>query len=225
MKNIAVIVAAGRGKRFKGKKPKQFVKLGQREILAHAAARFEKEKAIHGILIIVPRGYVNFTREKIVRKYRFKKVIGVIEGGKQRYDSVFNGVSFLSGIKPDCVVIHDGARPVFNRALLKKILKHLKKEQAVIPVNRIYATVKLIYGDHVVQTLDRDRLRTSHTPQGFRYAALAKMYKRRHIEKYRPTDEAAAFEKAGYRVKIVEDGNVNIKVTTKKDLDIIKKYI
>ncbi len=221
MKHAAVIVAAGRGKRFKSALPKQYAKFRGKEILAHAALAFEKAKEIEALVIVAAKPYINKVKG-IVKKYRLKKVIAVTEGGQERFNSVKNALDFLKNHKPETVSIHDGARPFFNGPLLKKMIEMLETEHAVIPVNRVFPTVKLVYGGLVVKTLDREHLRTSHTPQCFRYSELCRLYDSKKIEKLKPTDEAFMFEAAGYKVAAVDDDVLNIKVTTKEDLKALE---
>lgn len=223
---MAMVMAAGTGKRFSGRTPKQYTKVAGRELLAHAIAGFEKSPAIKAVLVVAAPGYVEFVKKKIVKKYRFKKVIDVIPGGAERYDSVLAGVEYLKkNLAPETVLIHDGARPFFDGRLITAVLKELKKHPAAIPVKPIHATVKLVYDGYSVKTMDRNHLHTSHTPQGFRFDLLSRIYTRHMVNRVRPTDEAALFEKAGYKVRIIEDTGFNLKVTTKEDLDLLKFYL
>ncbi|MCE5299709.1 MAG: 2-C-methyl-D-erythritol 4-phosphate cytidylyltransferase [Spirochaetia bacterium] len=225
MKNIAVIVAAGSGKRFKSETPKQFVKAGGREILAHAIDNFEASGAIDAIVIVVSPDYRLFTEIAIVKKYGYKKVIGVIDGGAERFNSVYNAVRFIKSCRPKNVLIHDGARPHVSQAVIKSIISALKKEKAVIPVNRIYATVKEVKNGYIKSTLNRENLRTAHTPQGFDYNTLEKLYDLKKLEKLKPTDDASVFEAAGIRVRVVEDSETNLKITVKTDIVKMKKRV
>jgi len=222
---MALVMAAGRGKRFKGSLPKQYVKLAGREILAHAIQRVENEPLINAIVVVAERKYLKFVREEIVKKYGFKKVIAVIAGGKERYDSVYNALKFIRKYSPENVVIHDGARPVFDAQALKAVLASLKTEVAVVPVVRITSTVKQVNNGYVVQTIDRDILRASVTPQGYKYQELFSLYSAAAIKKIRPTDEAFIFENVGYRVAVVEHEGPNIKVTTREDLRLVEAVL
>jgi 2-C-methyl-D-erythritol 4-phosphate cytidylyltransferase len=224
LKNLALVLAAGCGKRFKGSLPKQYVKLGGREILAHAIQRVESEPLIEAIVVVAGRKYIKFVREAIVKKYGFKKVRAVIAGGNERYDSVYNALKFIVKYSPENVVIHDGARPVFDAKALKTVLASLKNEFAVVPATRINATVKQINNGYVVQTIDRDILRAAVTPQGFKYADLLSLYSASVIKKLKPTDEAFVFENVGIRVKVVEHEGFNLKVTNKEDINILNVY-
>jgi 2-C-methyl-D-erythritol 4-phosphate cytidylyltransferase len=224
MRTIALVMAAGRGKRFKGSLPKQYVIVGGREILAHAIHGLEREPGIDAILVVVERKYIRFTQREIVKKYGFKKVIDVIAGGAQRYNSVYNALCYIEKVKPENVVIHDGARPVFDAQALKAVLASLKNEVAVIPVTSITSTVKQVRNGYVTCTVDRDSLRASVTPQGYKYMDLFSLYSAKAIQKLKPTDEAFVFENVGFRVKVVEHDGFNLKVTSKEDIKILEAY-
>ena len=218
MKNAVLVVAAGTGKRFKNKLPKQYVKVKGREILALALDNFERSKLIDAVVLVVSASYAAYAA-KMTRKYGYKKIIGIINGGAERFHSVYNAVTFLKDFNPENVLIHDGARPKAGEPLIRKILAALKKEKAVIPVNRIFATVKQVKDGYIEKTIDRNTLRTAHTPQGFKYKDLLKLYGLQSLESKKPTDDAAVFEAAGIKVRIIEDEEENVKVTVKKDID------
>jgi|DewCreStandDraft_4_1066084.scaffolds.fasta_scaffold17859_2 2-C-methyl-D-erythritol 4-phosphate cytidylyltransferase len=222
MKNIGVIVAAGFGRRFGYRLPKQYYKVYGREILVYSALAFEREKIIDGILFVVGNNFIDFVKENIVKKHNFKKVIDVINGGKERFDSVYNAVRYLTKINPENVLIHDGARPFISNNLIKKIVNDLKIEKGVIPVIKISSTLKKVKGRYILETLNRNYFRLAATPQGFKFDILQKLYTKKFINKIKPTDESYAFEKAGIKVKTIEEDERNIKITTKNDIELIK---
>ncbi len=225
MKNVAIIVAAGKGKRFKSKLPKQYLKINGMEVIAHAIKNFELADDIDAILLVVEKRYIDTVKNKIVKKYGFKKVIDVLSGGKERYDSVYNAISLLKKYNPVNIFIHDGARPFFDRNLIKKIKDELKNYYACIPVKKIASTVKHIKGNFIEKTEDRNFLRIAHTPQGFNFKKFIEFYDKKVIKKIKPTDDAVLFEKKGLKVKMIEDEKMNIKITTKEDFKILKKIV
>lgn len=225
MKNIGVIMAAGFGRRFGYRLPKQYYKVCGREILVYSALAFEKEKIIDGILFVVGNNFVDFVKKNIVEKHKFKKVIDVINGGKERFDSVYNAVRYLTKINPENVLIHDGARPFISNNLIKKIVNDLTSEKGVIPVIKISSTLKQVKGGYILETLNRDCFRLAATPQGFKFDILQKLYTKEFINKIKPTDESYVFEKAGIKVKTIEEDERNIKITTKNDIELIKTIL
>jgi 2-C-methyl-D-erythritol 4-phosphate cytidylyltransferase len=225
VRNIALVMAAGQGKRFKGSVPKQYVKAGGVEILAHAMRGLESEPLIDAMVLVVEKKMIRPAEKDIVKRYGFKKVAAVIAGGKERYDSVYNALKFIRKYSPENVVIHDGARPVFDAKALKAVLASLKNEVAVIPACRITSTVKQVKNGYVSCTVDRDALRASVTPQGYRFADLYSLYSAGAIKKMKPTDEAFIFENVGLRVKVVEHEGPNVKVTTPEDLKQVEAIL
>ena len=221
MKTAAVIVAAGKGKRFGGKVPKQFLKVNGKTLLAYAIENFETSGSIDYVLLVVSEEFIGLTR-RLVKKHKFKKVIGIITGGSERYLSVYNALEFLKNIAPDKVLIHDGARPLPIAHLIKDITTRLDKNDAVVPVNKIFGTIKRVGNGEIKATLNRTELRTSHTPQGFKYKTILALYTKANLKKYKPTDEAALFEVCGKKVTVIEDDTPNIKITTGKDLKVLK---
>ncbi len=225
MKNAAIIVAAGKGKRFKSKLPKQYLKINGMEVIAHAIKNFELISDIDAVLLVVEKRYIDTVKNKIVKKYGFKKVIDVVSGGKERYDSVYNAISYLKKYDPVNIFIHDGARPFFDSDLVRKIKNELKYYYACIPVKKITFTVKRIKGNFIEGTENRNFLRTAHTPQGFNFKKFIELYDEKIIKKIKPTDDAVLFEKKGLKVKIIEDEKMNIKITTREDFEILKKIV
>jgi len=223
MKTAGIIAAAGKGSRFGGTMPKQFVKVNGKEVLVWACLNFEREKAVEGYVITVSPDFREIT-EKLIKKHKLRKVIGTADGGAERQHSVRNSLNLLKPYSPDNVLIHDGARPVFEKSLCYKVIKALEKYKAAVPVKKINQTVKVIDGGIIKSTIDRDTLRTSETPQGYRFKELIRLYNKKAEGKI-VTDEAALFEAAGFKVAAIEDTGFNIKITTKQDMDIFRAYL
>lgn len=225
MENVGIIVAAGSGRRFGYRLPKQYCKINGKEIISYSGLIFERENCIDGILFVVGEEFVDFVKRKIVKKYKFKKVIDVIAGGKERFNSVYNAIKYLEQINPENVLIHDGVRPFVSKGLIKKIIKELKTQKAVIPLIDIPYTLKKIKDKYVLETLDRNNIKFAATPQGFKYRILKELYKIDLINKIKPTDESYIFEKAGYKVRYINEDERNIKITTKNDFKIMKLFL
>ena len=225
MKNTGVIMAAGHGRRFKYRLPKQYYKVHGIEVLAYSGLIFENETCIDGILFVVEKKFIDFVKTNIVKKYDFKKVIDAIPGGKERFNSVYNAIQYLKELNPENVFIHDGVRPFISPGLVKKMAKLLRKEKAVIPVVKTPATLKMVKNGYISETLDRDNIRLAATPQAFKYKILINLYRMADINKMQPTDESYVFEKAGIKVKYIDEDERNIKITTKNDIEIMKLFL
>jgi 2-C-methyl-D-erythritol 4-phosphate cytidylyltransferase len=216
----AIIVCGGKGKRMGTKIPKQFLKIKKMEIFMYSVKVFQKLKEIKKIIVVVPKNYVRLT-QKILKKYKVENGT-VIEGGKERFNSVYNGLLEAKG--SSIVLVHDGVRPVITRSLVKRVLKGAVKYGACIPVIPVNETLKRISKDEI-KTLNRNEHFLSQTPQGFKYDLLLKAYNNVIKNGIKITDEAMAVELLGHPVRVVEGDRKNIKITYKEDLKIAESYI
>ncbi|ARE89557.1 2-C-methyl-D-erythritol 4-phosphate cytidylyltransferase [Clostridium formicaceticum] len=224
-KNIAIIVAAGKGKRMGQGFNKQYILLKKKPIIAHTLTVFEESEYIDEILLVVGENEINFTTENIIKKYGFKKVIQVISGGKERQDSVYAG---LLAIKDLCeiVLIHDGARPFLEKKLIQKTIDVAKNMGAAITGMPVKDTIKIINDKmEVVDTPDRSQLWGVQTPQAFQYRLLKSAYDNIMTEGVFVTDDAMALERYGHAVAVVQGSYENIKITTPEDLLVAESIL
>ncbi|MFH1784510.1 MAG: 2-C-methyl-D-erythritol 4-phosphate cytidylyltransferase [bacterium] len=214
----AIIVAAGKGRRMNSSKPKQFLRIGNKPILAHTIDVFETSPVVSEIILVVGSPMLDYARRSIVAKNGFKKVKDIVAGGKLRQDSVYNG---LKNISRDCsiVLIHDGVRPFITHAMIRNVVGGAKRHKACIFALPVKETVKKVTrGGIVRQTLNRDELVLVQTPQAFRYDVIMKAYEKATRKKICATDDAMIAEKAGVKVKVLPGRRENIKITTPDDL-------
>lgn len=219
---VAIVPAAGYGKRLKMRTKKPLISLKGRPIIAHTLGALEKCKDVNAVIVAAEKRCVG-TFKGIVKKYGFRKVVGVVAGGKERFDSVKN---CLRLIEPSCdiVLIHDGARPLIEPALISRSVKLAERYGACIVAVPESDTVKIadkrsfIYG-----TLDRNCVYRAQTPQAFRYGLIKKAYGGGNVKG--ATDDASLAEAMGYRVKILKGSYRNIKITTREDLKIAEALI
>jgi 2-C-methyl-D-erythritol 4-phosphate cytidylyltransferase len=213
MENCAIVVAAGRGKRFGGYK--QFHNFRNRPLLYYTLLTFERSRLIKTVILVAPKGMISRSLA-IVKKYGLSKVKMIVPGGKRRQDSVKNG--FQAVHRPSgCVVIHDGARPAVTPALLAKGLRLCREYRAVIFGLPVTDTVKTVRNHRVVSTIDREGLFMIQTPQFFHADVLIRAYSRVNFNK-NFTDEAGLVEAAGFPVYLFEGDRNNIKITGRDDL-------
>ena len=220
-----LIMAAGKGSRMKSDVKKQFLKLNGVPILAITISKFDMCDKVDMIVIVAPKDDIK-TCSDLCKEYCKKTAYSVIEGGKERYNSVYNGIKFLEG-KCRYVMIQDGVRPFVTEEIITKTLKSAEKYGACIPVVDVKDTIKEVDSNGMVtKTLKRSSLCAVQTPQAFEYNLIKKAY-----ENLPPdldvTDDASVVEISGGNVKIVEGSYDNIKITTIEDLDsglaILKK--
>lgn len=216
-----VITAAGSGQRFgqgSEKLPKQFASLNGKPLLYYSLNTFSKIDSVHQIVLVVPRAHVEYTNNEIVRKYGFQNKAIVIEGGKERQDSVEKGFNALNE-KPDVVLVHDGVRPFINSNTIKNVIGEAFQSGASICAVKATDTVKQSSREHYIEnTLDRDTIWLAQTPQGFKYEILKDAIRHAGEDSYLGTDESLLVERIGVRVKLTEGSRSNIKITTKEDI-------
>lgn len=217
--NSVVIVSAGRGSRMKADINKQFLKLKGKEVIAHTIDKFYNNKNIDEIVIVVKEDEADFFRRNIIDKYGYKN-IKIAFGGKERQDSVFNGLKAVNE-RCDIVLIHDGARPFVTDEIIKNSIECAKKNKCVIVGVPVKDTIKIINKDNeVCDTPNRSTLWSIQTPQVFEYLSIIKAHKIAKEKSYYGTDDSMLMEYLGYNVKVIEGSYNNIKITTPEDLKI-----
>ena len=217
--NGVVIVAAGTGSRMNMGINKQFIELEGKEIIAYTIEKFYNNSNIEDIVVVVKEDESEFFKKEILDKYNFKNV-KIAYGGKERQDSVYNGLKLLDE-KCDVVLIHDGARPFVSDKIIDKSIEEAKEHKAIVVGVPVKDTIKVIDNDkNIVDTPNRNVLRAVQTPQTFDYNILIDAYKDAFKNKFYGTDDAMLVERIGYKVKMLEGSYNNIKITTQEDLNI-----
>ena len=211
--NGVVIVAAGTGSRMNIGINKQFIKLEGKEIIAYTIEKFYNNSNIEDIVVVVKEDESEFFKKEILDKYNFKNV-KIAYGGKERQDSVYNGLKLLDE-KCDVVLIHDGARPFVSDKIIDKSIEEAKEHKAIVVGVPVKDTIKVI-----VDTPNRSVLWAVQTPQTFDYNILIDAYKDAFKNKFYGTDDAMLVERIGYKVKMLEGSYNNIKITTQEDLNV-----
>lgn len=217
--NGVVIVAAGTGSRMKMGINKQFIKLEGKEIIAYTIEKFYNNSNIEDIVVVVKEDESEFFKKEILDKYNFKN-IKIAYGGKERQDSVYNGLKSLDK-KCDIVLIHDGARPFVSDKIIYNCIEEVKEHKAIVVGVPVKDTIKIIDNDkNIVDTPNRSVLWAVQTPQTFDYNILIDAYKDAFKSGFYGTDDAMLVERIGYKVKMVEGSYNNIKITTQEDLSV-----
>lgn len=217
-KVVAIVPAAGSGKRLGSRENKVFIRLGGKPLIVHALKALDSSGYIGTIIIAVQRSSIKRLKG-IIKKYGINKAGLVTGGGRTRSESVRNCFDL---IRPPCdiVLIHDGARPFPSKDIIKNSVLMAKRYGACVSAVRQTDTVKLADRKLFIRkTLDRDSLWNAQTPQAFKYNLLKKAYSRIGAL-HDITDDASCVESLGKKVKILEGSFRNIKITTKEDLKI-----
>ena len=225
-KNTAIVLAAGQGKRMNSKVQKQFLELGGKPLLYYSLKCFQYSGMIRDIILVTGAESVPFCKEEIVEKYGLTKVTKVIPGGKERYDSVYQGL--LSCQDTEYVLIHDGARPFVTEEIIQRGVQGAEKTGACVIGMPSKDTVKIadIQG-YVAETPDRSTVWTIQTPQIFEYRLIREAHEKiRCRDMSAITDDAMVVEQeTGVKVALVEGSYKNIKITTPEDLDIAEIFL
>ena len=224
-KYTAIVLAAGSGKRMNSKVHKQYLIIQDRPVLYYSLKAFE-DSAVDEIVLVVGKGEEKFCRKEIVDKYGISKVKAIVEGGKERYHSVFEGLKQTSDA--DYVLIHDGARPFVNQDIIRRCMQEVQKYQACVVGMPVKDTIKIADEEgYAKQTPDRKNVWMIQTPQTFSYALIYEAYEEMlKTEDTAITDDAMVLERIkGKKPKLIEGSYRNIKITTPEDLLIANVYL
>ncbi len=209
MNNYFIILAAGKGKRFNSKIPKQHIFYKNKPLFMHSIDRAIKSKLFKKIILVLDK--------KITLKKN--KNIDVIKGGSERYLSSKKALIHIKNKKVKNVFIHDAARPNFSIKLLKSLKKQIKTNKAVVPYINTYNSIKYYNGNKIIN-LKREKILLTQTPQCFDFKTLYNLSKNNNKL---VTDESSLFLKNNKKVKFIKGDEQNIKITKKSDLNKFNK--
>ena len=219
MKVSAIIPVAGRGKRFGGKTPKQFLNIGDQSIIEITLKKFLSHDAInHGVVVVSDRE-VEFSRNLFRQIDGFEKKFKIVIGGNKRQNSVYNGLENIPS-DTDIVIIHDGVRPLVSSQLITKSIQTASATGACIAATPVKDTIKRVQNETIIETISRDHLWQAQTPQAFKYSVLKEAHKKAKEAGFYSTDDSSLVEWNGHPVNIILGEYSNIKITTTIDLNL-----
>lgn len=223
--NFAIIVAAGKGKRMDSNENKVFLPLLSNPMIYYALKAFNNCKEINEIIVVAQKNDFGKINE-IKNKYNFTKIKNIVEGGKQRQDSVYNGLMSINNAKKDdIVVVHNGSNPLLKESEIIDCLNSAKKYGVAVSCFRLKDTIKKINNNFVKKTLDRKDVYQMQTPQAIKYDIFVDGFNNIKKNKLKVTDDVSVAESLNKKVKIVECSYENIKVTTQDDLAIAEAVL
>lgn len=224
--NTAIILAGGSGSRMKSEIPKQYMKLGDRMVIYYSIKAFQDNEYIDNIILVTSKEYIGFARNNFMTN-ELSKVTDVVEGGKERYDSVY---SALKKVNDDGkVLIHDGARPCITTEVINRCIEGLDRYDACIAAVPVKDTIKIADEEQCVKTTPaRSTLWQIQTPQAFRNTVVNQAYRKlyelgnfTHV-----TDDAMVVERyTDKKIKLIMGDYRNIKITTPDDMEIAGRFI
>jgi len=216
--NVAIVVAAGKGTRLGGDRPKQFLELAGVPIIVHTLRQFERCREISEVVTVLPaEETAGF--ESAVNRFNLQKVKRVIAGGATRAQSVRRGLESIADA--NIIAIHDGVRPFVTPDEIDRVVQAAEQNEAAILTAPVSDTIKRIEANRIVETLPRAELRRALTPQCFRFALIKRAYQdldALEAEGRDVTDDSLLIERLGIEVVSVEGSARNIKITTQEDL-------
>ena len=228
---MAIVLAGGQGKRMGANVHKQYLEINGKPLIYYTLTAFETSKVIDDVILVVGEGQVDYVRTEIVKNFDFRKVRRIVVGGKERYDSVWEGLKAAKDAdssEESYIFIHDGARPFVDEAMLLRAYDGVRKYRACVVGMPSKDTVKLVDEEgFAVSTPDRRFVWNIQTPQVFEMNLINEAYSRLMGKDYiQVTDDAMAVEQEmGIPVKLVEGSYENIKITTPEDLDIAEVFL
>lgn len=217
----AIIVAAGKGTRMGPNVDKLFLALNGRPVVAHTWARFDAAACVDDIVLVVRDG-MQGAFDELAARYGFRKPFRLVSGGKERQDSVWNG---LQAVAPDTetVAIQDAARPCTPEPLIAATIEAARETGAAVAAQAVTDTIKESTGGHLIErTLDRSRLWAVQTPQAFRLEVILRALTEVRRRGLSVTDDTAACEFIGQPTRLVVSALPNPKVTRAEDLPFVE---
>jgi 2-C-methyl-D-erythritol 4-phosphate cytidylyltransferase len=219
--NCAILVAAGKGTRMGPGVDKLFLELQGRPVVAHTWRRFDEAECLGHIVLVVRDGMQAAFRE-LASKFGFKKPFDVVAGGKERQDSVWNGLAAVPA-GTEIVAIQDAARPCTSARVIAASIEAAREVGAAVAAQPLTDTVKeSADGVKITRTLDRARLWAVQTPQTFRLEVIRRALAEVRQRGLLVTDDTAACELIRQPVKLVASPEPNPKVTRPEDLPYIE---
>lgn len=234
----AIVLAAGQGKRMGSKVQKQYIELDGKPVIYYTLRTFQDSPVIDRIIMVVGEGQEDYAKKEIVEQYGFTKVCAVIAGGKERYDSVWNGLLKIremdktSGVKEaeydSYIFIHDGARLLVTEDIIERGLENVRIHKACVAGVPSKDTIRIVDEDGFsLRTPARKYVWNIQTPQIFEADLITGAYQKMMAEDHSlVTDDASAIELILHKqVKMYEGSYSNLKITTPEDLEIARRFL
>ncbi len=216
-----IIVAAGSGSRFGSSLPKQYCELSGLPVVMHAITKLRKALPSSHIILVISNSYHDLWNE-LCKKHNFISP-QIVYGGDTRWQSVRNAIDIIPN-DAEIITVHDGARPIIDTIMIKRVIEGIKNSSGAIPVIPITDSIRYINDDGSSSPVDRSKYYAVQTPQAFNAQKLIKAYKLPYNPEF--TDDASVIKAAGNDdISLVEGSIYNIKITNPLDLEIANIYM
>ena len=223
----AIVLSAGQGKRMGASVQKQYIELDGKPVIYYTIKAFQESGIIDDIVLVVGNGQISYVKEEIVDLYGFTKVHTIVEGGKERYDSVWSGLQTIKN-EDGYAFIHDGARLFVNEDIIRRGYETVEAYKACVAGMPSKDTVKIVdENTFASETPNRKYVWSVQTPQIFETSLIKEAYRKiMQGDCAGVTDDAMVVEKTmSVPVKLFEGSYENIKITTPEDLSIAKMFL
>jgi 2-C-methyl-D-erythritol 4-phosphate cytidylyltransferase len=224
-KSVAVVIcAAGPGRRFGGKRKKQFVDVAGRAVFLRSVELFANRKDVKQLLLGIAPEDEELVNVKWGPNLKFFEV-RIFFGGSERFHTVSEGLKLVND-DVDLVAVHDACRCCVTEKLIDEVINAAAKSNAAIPACPVTATIKQTKDNTIVKTIDRTALYEAQTPQVFQTSLLKQAYENlKNLDESKISDDAQLLEALGRKVSIVESDSSNIKITRKSDIAVAEAIL
>jgi 2-C-methyl-D-erythritol 4-phosphate cytidylyltransferase len=225
----AIILAGGVGTRVGADRPKQFVEVLDKPVLAYTVEIFEKHPEVDAIEVVCHKSWKDYL-EEMIQKYNLTKVKWIADGGETFQDSVMSGVNNLKDkiSTDDYVLIQYGAAPFTSEKIVTDVIRVMKEKDSSVTATPCYQLMGSMDGETSNTWVDRDKYTQIACPYGFKYSYLVDVYKRAEdqglLEIIEPHTTSLMYA-LGDRLNLAYGDQTNIKITTKEDLDMFEGYV
>ena len=226
-KSIALIPAAGMGKRMGASINKQYLQLNGLPIVARTISVFEQSPLIDAIYLVIPAEEIPYCQKHVIEACGFRKIAAIVPGGKERQNSVLNGLKAMRShvSDDDVVLIHDGVRPLVSENVLRESIETARLHDGALVAVPVKDTIKTVRAGIVSDTPPRDSLWQAQTPQSFRFGTIFTAHLAAEAAGFCGTDDAALIERTGGKVHIIRGDYRNIKITSPEDLILAEAFL
>lgn len=213
--NVAIILAAGNGTRLSNNIKKQFIKIHDKQLFLFSFDSFCSSN-IDKILIVSSKEDINYVRSLVSSNEKF---LDVIAGGETRQQSVKNALDYLKGIlaDDDVILIHDAARPLIKVPLINEVIDKTIEYDCCSLILPIKDTIISLTNNNYESTLERDKLASVQTPQGFKFKIIYEAHQK--ASQIFATDDAQLVKSLGLNIHLIKGDEQNFKITTNEDLN------
>lgn len=222
-KTVAIVLAAGQGKRMNSTIAKQFLILQDKPIIYYSLKAFE-DSVVDEIILVTSKEHIEYCNNLVENEFQLKKISKVVEGGAERYDSVFQAINSIR--EAEYVLIHDGARPLITTAKINEVVHQVEIHGACLVGIPVKDTIKIVDENGFIKnTPNRETMWSAQTPQAFAYDMIRKAYEMFFEEEDNKrksfTDDAMIYEIYLKRqIKMISGDYSNIKITTEEDIKL-----